>query len=259
MCRGQPNRIGEGIVQSKHSVRRATTWQYHCGIAVTLCNVAIVCNWVLANWLFRVMPTTSIERSVTREVELSMTQEEWATSNNARKMLGVLHKEQPLYLRTQTRQLHRFLIACCWRHQHLIPQEGLRNGLKGAEKWLAGEIGYRELNELNYFAEAEAFKIDYARSPEELDGIKILIESIAELRDLPFKLARKRLLKAAYFAEGSMIYPMLRPRPWNSLLESEFLCADLLRDHIEPNFGPRTWMRQAKERISYFVSVLGGR
>ena len=188
-----------------------------------------------------------------------MTENDWANSDNARAMLGKLHKAQPRYLRTQIRQLHHFLIACCWKHQHLIPQEGLRNGLKGAENWLTGEISHAELMKLNYHAESEAFRIDYANSPEEIASVKTLIEGIEELRDLSFQHARKRLLRAAYFAEGSMIYSSLRPRPWNDLLESEFLCADLLRDFIKPNFGARTWMELMYERITYIVAVLKGR
>lgn len=150
-------------------------------------------------------------------------------------MLSKLHTEQPRFLRTQVRRVHGFLVACCWKHQHLIPQEGLRNGLRGAEGWLASKISDAELNRLNYYAEADAFNIDYAESPEEISALKSLIEGISELRELPFETARKKLLDAAYFAEGSMIYPLFESLPWvDPLLTSQFLCADLLRAFVTP-------------------------
>lgn len=168
-----------------------------------------------------------------------MTKEEWCSSDCARDMLARLHKEQPRFLRSQIRQLHEFLIACCWKHQNLIPQEGLRNGLRGAERWIAGEIDDDELNRLNYYAEADAFMIDYAKSAEEISVVKSLVDDIEELRELPFEKARKKVLEAAYFAEGSMIYPMFSSLPWvDSLFNSQFLCPDLLREYVKPDHGP---------------------
>ena len=165
-----------------------------------------------------------------------MTNEEWLNSQSARDMLAKLHAEQPRFLKSQIRNLHRFLIACCWKHSNLIPQEGLRNGLLGAEQWLAGEIDDEELDRLNWFAEAEAFLLDYGKEPEDIVEIEALIDSIDEVRDLPFKQARKRLLDAAYFAEGAMIYPLVTALPWfDSMFTSEFLCPHLLREHIKPD------------------------
>jgi hypothetical protein len=168
---------------------------------------------------------------------MCMTEEEWITSTSASGMLARLHEEQPCFLRTQVGQLHQFLIACCWKHQNLIPQECLRNGLLGAERWIAGEIGDDELNRLNWYAEAEAFRIDYAKSSDEMAAVNSIVASIEELRDLPFLKARRVLLNAAYFAEGSMIYPMFNSLPWvDRLMTSQFLCTDLLRQHIRPSF-----------------------
>lgn len=166
-----------------------------------------------------------------------MTFEEWESSSNAPEMLAALYAEQPRFLRKQVPQIHRFLIACCWKHQNLIPQDGLRDGLRGAESWIAGNISKAELNRLNWHAEADAFGIDYAKSPEEISEIKSMIEGIDELRQLPFETARQILLDAAYFAEGAMIYPLFDRLPWvDRLLTSQFLCADLLRTHIAPSF-----------------------
>jgi len=166
-----------------------------------------------------------------------MTSEEWSSSDDAREMLATLHHEQPAFFLSQLHQIHQFLIACCWKHQHLIPQEGLRNGLRGAEDWLAGKIDDDELNRLNWYAEAEAFSIDYAKSPDEISEIKSLVNGIDALSALSFEDARKQILDAAYFAEGAMAYPLMSKAPWvDRLLTSEFLCPDLLRQFIKPSF-----------------------
>lgn len=166
----------------------------------------------------------------------AMTEDAWLNSHSASDMLARLHAAQPRFLKSQVREIHRFLIACCWKHQNLIPQDGLRNGLKGAERWLAGEIGDDELHRLNWHAEAEAFLLDYGKGPEDSDRIKALIEGIDEVREMPFEQARSRLLSAAYFAEGAMIYPLVIPLPWwDRMLTSEFLCPQLLREHIKPD------------------------
>lgn len=168
-----------------------------------------------------------------------MIDEEWEASENPQHMLKMLHQEQPDFLATQITQLHKFLIACCWKHKHLIPQRNLRNGLLGAERWIAGEITDEELNELNWYAEAEAFIIDYAETADEIASIRSLIEGIDEIRGMPFAQARKLLLDAAYFTEQSMIYSKFRRLPWiNSLFTSKFLCPDLLREHIVPSSMP---------------------
>lgn len=166
-----------------------------------------------------------------------MTKEEWAVSENAHYMLKILHHEQPGFLASQVPQIHRFLIACCWKHKHLIPQRNLRKGLQGAEKWLAGEISDDELYKLNWFAEGEAFVIDYAKTDEDIRELMTLFASIPELDGLPYPDAWQLMRKAAYFAEMSMIYSMFRRLPWiESLFSSQFLCPDLLREYIKPDF-----------------------
>ncbi|MEO1361253.1 MAG: hypothetical protein AAFU81_13000, partial [Pseudomonadota bacterium] len=55
-----------------------------------------------------------------------------------------LYEEQPEYFGKQTQQLHRYLIACCWKHKKLIPQTGLRDGLKGAIDWIEKKIDHAE-------------------------------------------------------------------------------------------------------------------
>lgn len=74
------------------------------------------------------------------------------------------------------------------------------------------------------------------KEPEDIDQIKALIGGIEEVRDMPFEQARSRLLDAAYFAEGAMIYPLIKPLAWwDRMFTSEFLCPQLLREHIKPD------------------------
>ena len=174
-----------------------------------------------------------------------MTKEEWELSHDAPAMLAFLREEHPRFLRSQIDHLHKFLIACCWKHQELIPQKGLRDGLRGAESFLANQTDAKHLDHLNYYAEAEAFKIDYARTNDQIDELKKLIDGIEPVRNLPFEEARALLLRAAYFAEGAMIYPRFDDLPWvDSLFTSEFLCPNLLREHLKPNFDvAKRWWR----------------
>jgi hypothetical protein len=167
-----------------------------------------------------------------------MKKEEWITSNSAPDMLLSLRQAHGDFLGRQVLQLHKFLVACCWKHQHLIPQKGLRDGLRAAERWIAGKIDDEELNRANWYAEAEAFAIDYAASSDEIAEVESLIAAIDELRALPFADAREKLLAAAYFVEGAMVYPMLRSLPWSQrLFTSPFLCPALLRKCVRPTFG----------------------
>jgi hypothetical protein len=166
-----------------------------------------------------------------------MTKEEWAKSSSAPYMLLGLRDEHGDFLATQVLQLHKFLVECCWKHQNLIPQKGLRDGLRAAEMWMAGKIDDEKLMEANWYAEAEAFTFDCAVSPDEIAEIESLIAGIDEVRALPFAVARETLHSAAYFAEGAMVYPMLRSLPWSqSLFTSPFLCPALLRKYVRPTF-----------------------
>jgi len=164
-----------------------------------------------------------------------MNKEDWALCDDAPKMLKSLHQEQPVFLAKHIPQLHRFLIACCWKHKHLIPQPHLRNGLLGAERWLEGKLTNAELSDLNWYAEAEAFAFEYAKSEKDFDKLRKLIASVPELNGIGFSDAKQLMEDAAYFAEGSMVYSRINELPWvPSLLTSKFLCADLLREYIEP-------------------------
>jgi len=166
-----------------------------------------------------------------------MTKEEWNTSKSAPDMLMALNVQNADYFKTLVPTLHRYFLACCWEIKHLIPQKHLRNGIRGAEAWIEGKIDDDELSKLDWYAEAECFMIDYAETQEELKEIESLIDGIEELQDMQFEEAKGILEEAAYFAQGSMIYPKINHAPYvKSLCASQFLCPDLLRDFVSPKF-----------------------
>ncbi|MEP3655723.1 MAG: hypothetical protein ABJO36_12580 [Litorimonas sp.] len=166
-----------------------------------------------------------------------MTNEEWAASTSAPTMLEALRAQNPDYFQTLTPILHRYFIACSWRIKHLIPQKGLRNGLQGTEKWADGLITDQELYDLDWHAEADCFAFDYADTKEDIREIEKLIASIDQLRTMKFEDAAAMLREAAYFAEGTLIYPKMKRRPYfKRLFISQFLCPDLLRKHIHAPF-----------------------
>lgn len=155
-------------------------------------------------------------------------------------MLHSLHEQHSEFFSQHIRDIQHFLIACCWKHKHLIPRSGLVDGFRGAEQWLDGEIDYEELNRLNWHAEAEAFDLDYSKAPEDLDRISDMIAGISELDGVPFDEARELLTRMAYFAEVTIVFEGMRPKPraWLSIISknAQFLCADLLRSYLEPPF-----------------------
>jgi len=169
-----------------------------------------------------------------------MTNEKWATSTNAPAMLEALYLQDPAHFTTLIPELHRFFLACCWKIQHLLPQQNLRNGLNGAKKWIDGEISEEDFRELDWHAEAECFALDNTSSPEGFSEIRKIVKGIKELQQLSFAAAHQKLLDAAYFANCAMCYSELNTAPYDhKLCTSEFLCADLLREYIQPNFqGP---------------------
>jgi len=164
-----------------------------------------------------------------------MTKEEWEVSKSAPDMLSALNIHNPTYFRTLIPNLHRYFLACCWKIQHLVPQKHLRNGIIGAEKWIEGKIDDEELYRLDWHAEAACFAFEYPQSPEDIEEIQVLINGIKELDGMKFAVSKELLKKAAYFVDSSMMYPKINHAPFvKSLCTSQFLCADLLREHIKP-------------------------
>lgn len=152
-------------------------------------------------------------------------------------MLEALRTQNSEYFQTLTSILHRYFIACSWKIKHLIPQKGLRNGLRGTEKWADGLITDEELYDLDWHAEADCFAFDYADTEEDIEEIRSLISKIDELKAMNFDDASALLKDAAYFAEGTLIYPKMKRRPYfKRMFTSQFLCPDLLRHFIEAPF-----------------------
>ena len=157
----------------------------------------------------------------------------WNTSDNVFEMLSVLHQLDGNGFQALVPQIHSYLLACCWKIQHLLPQPDIRKGLEVAARFIDGKASLQELRDIDWYMEAAAFALDYAKTTEEIAELKSMIGSIHELDGLSYKDARKLLLDAAYFADSSVIYPAIRPRPFNSrLFKSKFMCAELLREHV---------------------------
>ena len=165
-----------------------------------------------------------------------MTNEDWSTSTSAPIMLAGLYLQDPVHFKTLVPTLHRYFLACCWKMKHLIPQKDLRDGLRGAEKWIDGEITDEEFWKLEWYAEAEAFALENVESPEEIEELKALIASVEKLKDVDYDIAHQILKEAAYFTDGAMVYPTLNTAPYDeALCTSRFLCPELLRKHIQPH------------------------
>lgn len=166
-----------------------------------------------------------------------MTDEDWATSKSAPIMLAGLYLQDPVHFKTLVPELHRYFLACCWKMNHLIPQKGLRDGLRGAEQWINGEITDEKFWRLERTAEAQAFAFENVESPEEIDELKELIATVEMLKDIEYDIAHEILKEAAYFTDSAMVYPTLNTAPYDeSLCTSRFLCSELLRKHIQPHF-----------------------
>lgn len=169
-------------------------------------------------------------------VAINMTNEDWAISTSAPIMLAGLYLQDPVHFKTLAPKLHRYFLSCCWKIKHLIPQKGLREGLRGAEKWIDGEITDTEFWRLEYIAEADAFAFENVESPEEIEELKSLIASVDMLKDVSYDIAHQILMEAAYFTNSAMVYPALNTVPYDErLCTSIFLCPELLRKHIQPN------------------------
>ncbi|MEM1088704.1 MAG: hypothetical protein AAGH90_13345 [Pseudomonadota bacterium] len=169
-----------------------------------------------------------------------MTNEEWAASDDALKMLKALYDLDPTLFKKTGNALHRYLIACCWKIEDLIPQQVLQDGLKGTVNWIEGRITDEEFRHLEWCAEAEAFMLDYAKTPEDFDEIRKMIAGTEQLQSMPLDAARKKLMDAAYFTDRTMVHPTTKSSPYNNrFFASEFQCPDLLREYIKPDFGTR--------------------
>jgi hypothetical protein len=184
-----------------------------------------------------------------------MTEDEWNTSDNAYLMIVFVWRRKKIPLSTLPKfggnmnriydssvDLHRFYLACCRAIWPLLVQEPSRRGIELAEKWIAGEVSFEELNSFNWHVEGAAFSIDYNVEPEKIEQW---------VTDLRFSDSHRHLLhppetadhvdpgellkRAAYFADYAMMYPSLRPLGPPPEEYRPFLCAELLRQFITFN------------------------
>lgn len=168
---------------------------------------------------------------------INMTNEDWTNSDSAPIMLTGLYLQDPEKFKSFVPVLHEYFLACCQKIAHLTPQAGLRDGVKGALKWIKGDISADAFHRLCRNAEADAFGVDMPKSEKDIEHITALANNIEQLKDLPFELAQIILCEAAYFVEGAMVYPRINEGPFvESLCLSRFLCPSLLRSYLAPNF-----------------------
>lgn len=189
-----------------------------------------------------------------------MTEAEWHRSNDAGAMLDFLWQRSGMSpdgidLRFGSnvnasgagdeliRALCRFYLASCRRIWPLLPQEDSRRGVEIAEQYLAGEATAEQVNEYNWDTELAAFRIEYAAVPGDTEAIA---QWVAEVRALPAGELRamlhppetadeveprELLLRAAYFADYAMFYPLHPVGPPPDRYRP-FLSAEVLRQHV---------------------------
>jgi hypothetical protein len=119
------------------------------------------------------------------------------------------------------RKLHAYYVACCRAIWPLLPQDGSRDGVAIAERYLRGDATDADLRRADRGTEGAAFTIDYNSDPdaiarwvgdvwamprEQLRGL-LQMQTVDPFADIS---ARTLLKEAAYFADFAVCYPHLR-------------------------------------------------
>jgi hypothetical protein len=179
-----------------------------------------------------------------------MTEAEWLNCNDALAMIEELRRVQADDVARLEWQLHRYYLACGRAIWPLLPQEASRRGIIYGERYLTGAVSAEKLSEVEYFVEAAAFKIDYhCADAWAMQRWIADVEAIprAQLRAMlhPPTVAgrinpRALLLRAAYFADHAMIYPLISPKGPPPEEYAIFLSPDLLRTMVDNPFHPST-------------------
>ena len=135
-----------------------------------------------------------------------------------------------------TRKMHEFYVACSRRIVRLLPHEESRRGVESAEDYLAGIATWEELSDQNWLAEGAAFTFDFNSEPERIS------KWVAEIESIPKEEMRKLLnghysetcfdaanvlQRAAYFAEGAMLFPSFSNKTSPRALDAAFLSIDV--------------------------------
>jgi hypothetical protein len=161
---------------------------------------------------------------------------------DVRSMLPVLRKQWRGDQETLEKKLHRYYVACCRAIWPLLPQQGSREGVEVAERYLDGEATREELLKVDYEVEGAAFNLDYHVNPR---GIRLWVKAARgisknKLRSMlhPVQaVSRELLTRAAYFVDFAVVYPGMKEKnPWARC--DPFLSAPLLREMFCNPFRP---------------------
>jgi len=160
---------------------------------------------------------------------------DWSASKCAPAMLTALHFQYPKQMQNLMPELNLYFLATCDAIKHLTPQKNLRKAVDGAKQYLSGHITDDEFHRLKWSAEAEAFRMSAAKEPEDFEWLLNMVSGIEQIKNLPIEQAHRILENAAYFVDNAICYPTLSSAPFcRRLCLSEFLCADLLREYVDP-------------------------
>lgn len=197
-----------------------------------------------------------------------MTSAEWATCQDARRMIEALWERWSVSyekrdqgwsvhakaggapaeedFRAFQSALHAYYLQCCRAIWKLLPQEGSRVGVQVAERFLAGHASFEEVHEADYEAEGAAFLFDYRSDQNEVECLVEQARAIPdnEMRQMLHQPEAARaietcelLKRAAYFVDYAMVYPGLTPCGPPPESYGLFLSADLLRNIVSNPFG----------------------
>src|SRR5262249_13852740 len=94
-------------------------------------------------------------------IEITMTEAEWAISNDAVAMITALPALYADDLPLFKRMLHRYYLACCRAIWKLLPDEHSRNSVAVAERYLEGQADDADMGDADWYSEGAAFGIEY--------------------------------------------------------------------------------------------------
>ncbi|MBL4788430.1 MAG: hypothetical protein JKY60_05075 [Kordiimonadaceae bacterium] len=163
-----------------------------------------------------------------------MTNDEWNASDDALDMLVSLKEalSAEAYASIQP-TLHSYMLACCEKISHLLPQTEIQLGLDAARRYLMGDLDKNVLRWLDWYVEAECFMLDYS---SDSDDARELVSRVKELASIPHDQAVSRLKRAAYFASSAITGNIPSQRRWSK--HGPFLCPTLLKKFLPEPFDP---------------------
>jgi hypothetical protein len=110
------------------------------------------------------------------------------------------------------RKLHLYAIACCHRIAPLLPHPDSRRGIEVLEEFVEGRATSEEVNEINWYVEGAAFRLEGIARREDWQVEEWIRETeripqkvLADLINnpgRPIQAVRELLISAAYFADS---------------------------------------------------------